>query len=133
MLCLQLDDLDSLRASHGLEAQEAILRVVAHTLRNGIDPQDFVGRWSDDQFLAILAIDGPGELAATAERLKKLAGSSEIVWWGDELSLTVSVGGTVLVPIESVESLLDRIGSALMEATSQGGNVAVILDAPDGH
>jgi len=131
LLCIQLDHLDTLTATHGLEAAEAILNVIAHTLRNGIDPQDFVGRWSDDQFLAIAANCSVDELLTTAERLKRLAHSSEIIWWGDELAVSVSVGGTVLAPGEPLDVLLGRAGNALKEAIARGGDSAVIVGAPD--
>ena len=131
LLCIQLDHLDTLTATHGLDAAEAILHVVAQTLRNGLDPQDFVGCWSEDQFLAIIANCGDGNLLTTAERLKRLARASEIVWWGDQLSVTVSVGGTVLRPGEPIESLLERTGNAFKQAVAQGGNVAIVLCAPE--
>ncbi|MGD1102676.1 MAG: PAS domain-containing protein [Terriglobia bacterium] len=131
LLRIQLDHLDTLMATHGLDAAETILNVVAHTLRNGLDPLDFVGRWSEDQFLAIVANCGNGDLLATAERLKQLAQSSEIVWWGDQVSITVSVGGTVLKPGEPVESLLDRTGNALKQAVAKAGNFAIVLCAPE--
>src|ERR1035437_2935952 len=131
LLCIQLDHLDTLTATHGLEAAEAILNVIVHTLRNGIDPQDFVGRWSDDQFLAIAVNCSVDELLTTAERLKRLAHSSEIIWWGDELAVTVSVGGTVLAPGEPLDVLLGRAGSALKEAIARGGDSAFIVGAPE--
>ncbi len=131
LLCIQLDQLDTLTATHGLDAAEAILNVVAHTLRNGLDPLDFVGRWSEDQFLAIVANCREGDLLTTAERLKRLAQSSEIAWWGDQLSVTVSVGGTVLRPGEAIVPLLDRTGTALKRAVAKGGNFAVVLCAPE--
>jgi len=131
LLCIQLDKLDVLTATHGLDAAESILNVVAHTLRNGLDPQDFVGRWSEDQFLAIVANCSEGELLTTAERLKRLARSSEITWWGDQLSVTVSAGGTVLRPGETIIPLLDRTGTALKQAVAQGGNSAMVLCTPE--
>ena len=131
LLCIQLDHLDTLKATHGPEAAEGVLNVVAHTLRNGLDPLDFVGRWSEDQFLATVANCTESELMTTAERLKWLAQSSEIVWWGDELSVTVSVGGTILKPGEPIEPLLDRAGNALSQAVAQGGNCAVVLGTPE--
>jgi hypothetical protein len=70
-------------------------------------------------------------LKTTAERLKLLAQSSEIAWWGDQLSVTVSVGGTILNPGEPIEHLLDRIGYALKQTTAQGGNCAIVLCAPE--
>jgi diguanylate cyclase (GGDEF)-like protein/PAS domain S-box-containing protein len=131
LMCIQLDHLDALTETHGRDAAEAALNVVAHTLRNGLDPLDFVGRWSDDQFLAIVAIWNEGDLLLAAERLKQLAQFSEIVWWGDRLPVTVSVGGTLLTPGEPIISLLGRTGSALEQAVAQGGNLAVVLRAPE--
>jgi diguanylate cyclase (GGDEF)-like protein/PAS domain S-box-containing protein len=129
LLRIQLDHLDALTATHGLKAAEAILNVIAHTLRNGIDSQDFVGRWSDDQFLVVEVNCSVDELLTTAERLKRLAHSSEIIWWGDELAVTVSVGGTVLTPGEPLDALLGRAGSALKEAIARGGDSAFIVGA----
>ena len=70
-------------------------------------------------------------LTATAERLVRLAQSSEIAWWGDQLSVTVSVGGVVAVPGEVIVEVLSRTGSALREAISRGGNKAVVSGAPE--
>jgi len=131
LLCVQVDHLDTLTATHGLDAAEAILNVVAHTLRNGLDPEDFVGRWSEDQFLAIVASCREDDLLSTAERLKRLAQYSEIVWWGDQLSVTVSVGGTAVRPGEHIVPLLNRTGSALQQAVAKNGNFAVVLGAPE--
>jgi diguanylate cyclase (GGDEF)-like protein/PAS domain S-box-containing protein len=131
LLCIQVDQLDALTATHGLDAAEAILNVVAHTLRNSLDSLDFVGRWSEDQFLAVVANCGNGRLLSTAERLKQLAQSSEVTWWGDPLSVTVSVGGTVIRPGELLVALLERTGNALKKAVAQGGNSAVVLGAPE--
>jgi diguanylate cyclase (GGDEF)-like protein/PAS domain S-box-containing protein len=127
LLCIQLDQLEVLTARHGLDAAEAILNVVAHTLRNGLDPTDFVGRWSEDQFVAIVANCSESDLLITAERLNRLAQSSEISWWGDRLSVTVSVGGTLLRPGEPLVTLLERAGNALKQAMENGGNFASIL------
>jgi diguanylate cyclase (GGDEF)-like protein len=131
LLCIQLDQLDALTAMHGLDAAESILNVVARTLRYGLDPLDFVGCWSEDQFLAIVANCSESDLWTTAERLRRLAQSSEIAWWGDQLSVTVSVGGAVLMPGEDLIPLLERTGSALKQAVAKGGNSAIVLGAPE--
>ncbi len=131
LLCIQLDNLDDLRATHGREAVQAILNVVAHTLRNALDPAEFVGRWGEDQFLAIVAGWSDSEVSTAAERLRKLAQSSEIVWWGDHVSVSVSVGGSTLRPGEPAMSLLGRTGRALQQAAAQGGNRAAVIGASD--
>jgi diguanylate cyclase (GGDEF)-like protein len=127
LLCIQLDGMQALIATNGLDAAEAIANVVAHTLRNGLEAQDFVGCWSEDRFLAIIKNWNDGALLAIAERLKRLAQSSEVIWWGDQLSVTVSVGGTVSCPGELLESLLGRAQEALQQAVAEGGSHAVVL------
>ena len=69
------------------------------------------------------------DLLTAAERLKRLAQSSEIVWWGDQLSATVSVGGAIMCPGEDVVLLLERTGSALEQAVAMGGNSAMVFGA----
>jgi diguanylate cyclase (GGDEF)-like protein/PAS domain S-box-containing protein len=129
-LCIQLDQLNELTATRGLEAAEAILNVVAHTLRNALDPLDFVGRWSEDQFLAIVANCTDADLFTTAERLKRLAQSSEVAWWGDQVSIAVSVGGTVVVPGEPLATLWQRTKAALNSAVAKGGSSVCVLPTP---
>jgi diguanylate cyclase (GGDEF)-like protein/PAS domain S-box-containing protein len=131
LLCVQVDHLDTLTATHGLDAAEAILNVVAHTLRNSLDPLDFLGLWSEGQFLAIVANCNESDLLTTAERLRRLAQSSEIAWWGDQLSVTVSVGGTALRVGEALVPLLGRVSSALKQAVAKGGNSAVVASTPE--
>ena len=127
VLCVQVIQLDELTATHGPDASEAILNVIAHSLRNGLDAQDFVGRWSEDQFLAILANGRDIDLLAAGERLGRLAQSSAIVWWGDQLSAKVSIGGTVILPGEPVEALLERAGTALVGAEAKDSHPCVVL------
>ena len=40
--------------AHGQEAVRSITQVVAHTMREVLRSTDFLGRWEEDQFLAIL-------------------------------------------------------------------------------
>jgi PAS domain S-box-containing protein len=54
VLCLQLEGLQHFPASLGPEAASSLLRVIARSLEGSLWSTDFVGRWSDDQFLIIL-------------------------------------------------------------------------------
>jgi PleD family two-component response regulator len=107
------------------------LNVVAHALRHGLDPLDFVGRWSEEQFLALVSNCGDSALLATGEHIKRLVRHSAITWWGDSLSVTVSVGATAMRPGETLESLVERVGKAFQESVSGGGNRVSVQGAPD--
>ncbi len=59
VIVIQVDRLEHFRAAYGKQAGAAVLRVVAQTMRSAFRPGDFLGRWTDDQFLAILINCGP--------------------------------------------------------------------------
>jgi PleD family two-component response regulator len=107
------------------------LNVIAHALRNGLDPLDFVGRWSEDQFLALVSNCGDSALVATGEHITRLARYSAVTWWGDALSVTVSVGATAMRPEEALEPLVERVGKAFQESVSGGGNRVSVRGAPE--
>jgi len=51
---IQLDRMQLFQDAHGQEAVRSITQVVAHTMREVLRSTDFLGRWEEDQFLAIL-------------------------------------------------------------------------------
>ena len=129
LLVIKVEEMAGLKAMYGLEAAEAILKVVAHTLRTGLDALDYVGCWTEDQFLAIVASSDDATLLATGEHLQRLAGSSAITWWGDPLSVMISVGGMVVAPGESLAPLLAHLESAVNQCAAKGGSCVTVLDA----
>jgi diguanylate cyclase (GGDEF)-like protein/PAS domain S-box-containing protein len=118
---IQPERLEIFQAAHGLEAARAILRVVAHTLKNALRPTDFLGRWRDDQFLAILNGCQEDSLSVVAQRLKATVSGSGIQWWGDRLCLAVSIGWTGVAPGDTVDTMVDRAESALKKVAKSAG------------
>lgn len=118
VLCLEIKELDKFRARYGQEAAITVLRALGRTLRNSVWPADFVGRWSGEQFMAILSgCDGQALKDVTA-RMKQVAARLSIQWWGEELSVAVLMSSANAVAGDSVESLLYRAQAGL----SQGGD-----------
>jgi diguanylate cyclase (GGDEF)-like protein/PAS domain S-box-containing protein len=113
VVCLEVHEIAQLRARYGQEASTSILRVLARTLRNTIWPTDFVGRWSEDRFLAILNGCGDDALRAVSERMLKMTQRATIEWWGEELSVAVLIGSATALAGDNVESLLQRAQDAL--------------------
>jgi diguanylate cyclase (GGDEF)-like protein/PAS domain S-box-containing protein len=113
VVCLEVHELGQFRARYGQEAANSILRVLARSLRNSLWPTDFVGRWSEDRFLVILSGCDAEALQAVRERVLKMATSATIEWWGEELSVSILIGSTVVLPGDSVESLWLRAEDAL--------------------
>jgi PAS domain S-box-containing protein/diguanylate cyclase (GGDEF)-like protein len=122
ILCLQLDHLAKVQARDGPGAIAAVLRVVGQALENGLRPTDFLGRWQENQFLAILTECSASEIPRVSERLLRMVSGSKIAWWGDRLPVTVSAGGTGAKSGDTVEHIILRAEKTLHESTESGGN-----------
>ena len=126
VIVIQVDRLEHFRAAYGLPASDAILRVVAQTMTNEFRPSDFVGRWANDQFLAILISCGDHGVEKTFERIRKIVACAGLRWWSDELSVTTSVGYASVQADDTVESLLRRAQGSLERAAEKAAvSVAV--------
>ncbi len=125
ILCIEIDHLDKIQARDGPGAIAAVLRVVGHTLENSLRPTDFLGRWQDNQFLAILTECSESEIAAASERLRRMVSTSKIQWWGDLVPVTISLGGTGMRPGDTPEGMVERAEEALRKSIAQGGNRTV--------
>jgi diguanylate cyclase (GGDEF)-like protein len=118
ILSIQMDSLDEFRAKYGSQAGDAVLRVVAETMTGNLRPSDFLGRWSADQFLAILVDCGAIGADVTGKRMQKVVALAGLKWWGDELSVTVSVGHATAQPEDTIDSLVGRALNSLQEHSS---------------
>jgi len=115
ILVIQVDRLDHFRAAYGRQASAAILRVVAQTMRNAFRPSDFVGRWTNDQFVAILINCPESGVRQTWERIRKIVTCAGLQWWGDELPVTTSVGYASAQTEDTIDSLLNRAQDSLQQ------------------
>ncbi|MGB9405078.1 MAG: diguanylate cyclase [Candidatus Acidiferrales bacterium] len=127
IFCVQIDKLNEMKAKYGPGAAVDVLRVVAGTLENSLRPNDFLGRWGDNEFLAILTECSSAEIGKVGERLRKTMGYSEIHWWGDQLSVTVSMGGTTAKPADTPESMLERAEKSLADSLTRGGDCVTVF------
>jgi len=115
VVCLEPHELNQFRARYGQEAATSMLLVLARTLRNAVWPTDFVGRWSAGRFLVILVGCGEAAMQTISDRILMLMASVTIEWWGEELSVAVSMGRTVARAGDTIESLVERVHRALSE------------------
>jgi two-component system, cell cycle response regulator len=128
ILCISIDDLPNLRDRYGQAAVDAALRIVAQTVEKALRPTDFVGRWLDQEFLAILTECSAGEVLKVAERLGRMVRHTPIAWWGDAVHVTISTGATPALDNDTVGSMLSRAEQALRESSERGGNHAALVD-----
>ncbi len=127
VLCIEIDRLEHFRTTYGREAVVSILRVVCQTLKDTLRSSDFLGHWSNRRFLAVLPWCTGRAPAQVAEHLRKMVGYSEIRWWGDQVPVTLSIGGATVRRNDTPESLVERAEDALAESLQRGGNGATLV------
>ena len=128
VFCIQADNLEQVRGKNSPRAAHDILRVVGQTLEHSLRPNDFVGYWEEDEFLALVAECSRPEIEKVAERLKRMVSYSEIKWWGDAIRISVSLGGTTVCPGDTLELLLQRAHQAMSTSINAGGDRLTILE-----
>jgi diguanylate cyclase (GGDEF)-like protein/PAS domain S-box-containing protein len=128
VMCFAIDDLAKLRERYGQAAVDAALRVVSQTIENALRPADFLGRWLEQEFLAILMECGENDVVKVGQRLSKMVRHAAVSWWGDTFHVGISIGATTARDNDSVGSLVSRAEQALRESCAAGGNSVVIVN-----
>jgi diguanylate cyclase (GGDEF)-like protein/PAS domain S-box-containing protein len=128
ILCIGIDKLDVIKSRSGTGAVSTVIRMVGQTLENSLRPTDMIGRWADNEFLAVLMECGDDEVVKVGERLRKIAKQGEVEWWGDKLRVTISLGGTGARSADTLEGILQRAENALRMCVEQGGNRVLLCD-----
>jgi diguanylate cyclase (GGDEF)-like protein len=127
VLLIQIDRYQHLLLAHGRQGAEAVAHMVADAATHILSPAVFVGRWTEDQFLAILPDSSSAEVERAAEAVRRAVSAATITWWGDMLSATVAVGRTMAVAADSKDSLLKRAEHSLRSPAPHGVTTALNL------
>jgi diguanylate cyclase (GGDEF)-like protein/PAS domain S-box-containing protein len=124
VLWINVDQAHELRKTHGAGACEAMLEKVHRALAQGLRPGEEIGRWGDDEFLIMAHERTPEMLAAHAHALAGLARTADFRWWGDRVSLTVSIGAAQAEHGQTgaVAELLESAQAAIASSIHAGGN-----------
>jgi diguanylate cyclase (GGDEF)-like protein/PAS domain S-box-containing protein len=113
ILIIRVVNIQAFTAEHGVEAGRLLMRAVGETLANTIRHNDFAGRWSEDEFLMILANCDPARAPSVGKRICSVADAASIHWWGDELSACISFGVASPAEGDTLDSLISRAESAI--------------------
>jgi PAS domain S-box-containing protein/diguanylate cyclase (GGDEF)-like protein len=124
VLWMMVDQARELRLTHGVMACETMMTKVERSLRQGLRPGEQLGRWSDEEFMVLAHARNPGMLAMHGRTLAGLARTADFRWWGDRVSITLSVGAAQgeAARGETLAQLLERAREAMVSSVHAGGN-----------
>ncbi|MDB6002590.1 MAG: diguanylate cyclase [Rhizobacter sp.] len=133
VLMVDIDHFKRVNDAFGHSAGDAVLRAVAEALRDGVRPMDTVARFGGEEFAVILPNCHPGFGQAVAERLLRLVESrSVVVTPGEQVSVTVSIGGAFAPQwVRSSAALwIERADRQLYRAKGLGRNRVCLEPLP---
>jgi len=122
LLYFDIDLFKRVNDIYGHDEGDRVLKVVAQTAQAGVRSFDIVSRWGGEEFTAIVENTDGQILLAVAEKLRRLVENSSVVLGGDTIVTTVSVGATLGVTHDSIESLVKRADELMYESKGRGRN-----------
>lgn len=123
VIMLDVDHFKTFNDQFGHAAGDAVLKTVAHCLRNSVRPQDLVARYGGEEFMVLLPNTPRYAALQVAERLRSRVEVSETREGDTPLPrVTISLGISQWHPGVSIEQLVLNADNALYEAKKTGRN-----------
>jgi two-component system cell cycle response regulator len=124
VILLDLDHFKRVNDSHGHQAGDAVLRVVAAQISRLIRAEDVFARYGGEEFLVIVRGIAHANVALFAERIRKAVEQLSIPIGDLRLRASISMGVASLseCPTRGVESLLQLADQRLYGAKAGGRN-----------
>lgn len=128
ILLMDIDHFKSVNDAYGHQAGDEALRMVARALQAAVRACDTVGRWGGEEFMLIATDVGRSGLLSAGERFRRLVEECRGSYGVVPLRATMSVGGALARPGDTLEALVYRADRALYRAKDTGRN-RVLLDS----
>ena len=109
VLMMDIDQFKGINDTFGHRTGDKVLQEAGRMLSASLRPDDLVGRWGGDEFIAIIRGMTAEALLEMANRCAAFAAHSSIsTGSGEPITLTVSVGGAMVQPGDTAEELVHR-------------------------
>jgi len=108
VLTIRIDRYRRLAASLGQSVCDVLVTLIARTLSADMRACDFLGRWSESQFVAVLPETDAEMLGMIARRLAFLVSESRHTNGRGRIHPAVHVGGCLIRPTDTPAELIER-------------------------
>jgi len=132
LLIIDLDDFKKINDSYGHVAGDKILIFIANILNKTLRDGDKIFRYGGEEFVIILNRVDNSYCKNIASRLLKLVSENKLIYKGENIQVTMSIGTARLEPDDTPDSLLTRADNALYKAKVNGKN-QMRSDVEDGN
>ncbi len=122
LLMLDIDDFKNINDTYGHIAGDKVLIFIANILKKTLRDGDKVFRYGGEEFVIVLNRLTTKESLAITQRLVELVRKNRLIYKGQSLNVTVSIGTTILLKDDTPDSVISRADNALYKAKKSGKN-----------
>ena len=122
-----IDHFKQINDTYGHDAGDLAISTVMNTMALACRYSDLVGRLGGDEAVGILKDVGEDELGDQLHRLNVLVQKSRVVGPPSDISVSVSIGGTLVKKGDTPQSLLKRADDGLYLSKKAGRNRYTIV------
>jgi diguanylate cyclase (GGDEF)-like protein len=130
-IIFDLDFFKNVNDTYGHIAGDAVLRHVAATVRDTMRSYDLLARYGGEEFVIFLSsVADPDDRVALslAERVRQNVEKSSIMYDGNEIKITLSLGVARDTGAQTLEDLLKNADAAMYRAKQTGRNRVVLFE-----
>ena len=121
LLFCDIDHFKNFNDTFGHNLGDNVLRMVAQTLRANIRESDTMGRWGGEEFLILVQNIEAKALLALGEKLLNLVRQSHLTLSDERtVSVTISIGGTLVSENDTIDSTIDRADRLMYQSKASG-------------
>ena len=122
---LDIDHFKSINDRFGHSGGDSVRQTVVNRALKALRAYDALGRIGGEEFLIVMPGVGPRDTEIVLERLRKAVAEKPMSAQGEEVTVTVSIGGAVSQG-ETMDELLNLADDALYRAKEQGRDRVVM-------
>jgi diguanylate cyclase (GGDEF)-like protein len=125
IMMIDVDDCKKINEQFGHLAGDKVLILLSRLIKSAISENDKAYRYDGEKFLVIFNKTKIENAKKVAERILNTVRSNKIIYKGDVIKMTLSIG-MIEYKDESPKELIERVNSAVYEAKKTGKDRLVI-------
>lgn len=127
---VDIDHFKQFNDTHGHDAGDRALQMVAQTLSRNCRPYDTPVRWGGEEFVVISEHVDAESFGVVLERMRRLIAESALGLGGEELRVTVSIGASLARTCDTADTILKRADANLYHSKRLGRNRTTLTETP---
>jgi diguanylate cyclase (GGDEF)-like protein len=125
LLLLDFDRFHWINHTYDMAGGDLVLRELSQRLNADLRASDTVGRWGGEELLVVAPNLEPAAIGVLAEKVRRLIRDTPVAIGDAKVTVTCSVGATMMDPASTPEVSLQRANRALKQAKEERDTVCV--------